>query len=53
MKPRDIYHKGCIDQLICDIQENEWYCEQGDSQSQMEDWEKKLIVDGLKRLLED
>lgn len=24
----------------------------GDSESQMEDWEKKLIIDGLKRLLE-
>lgn len=26
-----------IDQLIFDIKENEWYCDQGDSESQMED----------------
>lgn len=51
MKPRDT--KRAIDQLIFDIRENEWYCEQGDSESQMEDWEKKLIIDGLKRLLEE
>lgn len=44
--------KRAIDQLIMDIQENEWYCLQGGSESQMEDWEKKLIIDGLKRLLE-
>ena len=51
MKPRDVYHKGKIDQLICDIEENEWFCEQGESQSQMEDWEKVLIVEGLKKIL--
>lgn len=34
------------------IDNGEWYYEQGDSESQMEDWEKKLIIDGLKRLLE-
>ncbi len=45
--------KRAIDQLIMDIQENEWYCLQGGSESQMEDWEKKLIIDGLKRLLEE
>jgi len=44
MKPKDT--KRAIDQLIGDIQDNEWYCIQGD-------WEKELIVDGLKRLLED
>ena len=50
MKPRDT--KRAIDRLIFDMGENEWYYEQGDSESQMEDWEKKLIIDGLKQLLE-
>lgn len=49
MKPKDT--KRAIDQLIFDIKENEWYCEQGDSESQMEDWEKKLSnVRGLRNV---
>lgn len=52
MKPRNPRLPSIIDQLICDMQENEWYCEQGGSQSQMEEWEKQLIVDGLNLLLE-
>ena len=51
MKPRDMWSKPAIEQLIDDIKNNEWFCEQGDSESQMEDWEKKLIVAGLKKLI--
>ncbi len=42
-----------IDQLISDIQNNEWYCIQGGSESELEDWEKNLIVSGLRKLFED
>jgi hypothetical protein len=42
-----------IDQLINDIQDNEWYCIQGGSESELEDWEKNLIVIGQRKLLED
>ena len=51
MKPKDT--KRPIDQLIGDIYDNEWYCVQGGSESEMEDWEKELIIEGLIRLLED
>lgn len=50
MKPKDT--RRAIDQLITDIQENEW-CIQDSSESVMEYWEKELIVIGLRRLLED
>ena len=42
-----------IDQLIGDIQNNDWYCVQGGSESELEYWEKDLIVIGLRKLLED
>lgn len=45
--------KRAIDILIGDIQDNEWYCIQGGSESELEDWEKELIINGLKRMLED
>ena len=51
MKPIDT--KRAIDQLIGDIQENEWYCLQGGSESELELWEKDLIVIGLRKLLLD
>ena len=47
------YTKRAIAILIDDIHENNWYCIQGGSESGMEDWEKELIINGLKRLLED
>lgn len=49
MKPKDT--KRAIEQLIGDIQDNEWYCVQGGSESELENWEKNLIVIGLRRLL--
>lgn len=49
MKPKDT--KRAIEQLIGDIQDNEWYCIQGGSESEMLEWEKALIVAGLKSLL--
>ena len=51
MKPKDT--KRAIDQIIDDINDNDWYCIQGGSESGMEDWEKNLIVIGLRKLLED
>ena len=51
MKPKDT--KRAIDQLIGDIQYNEWYCVQGGSESELKDWEKELIVTGLRKLLLD
>ena len=51
MKPKDT--KRAIDQLIGDIQDNEWYCIQCGSESEMVDWEKELIITGLRRLQED
>ena len=51
MKPTDT--KRAIDQLIGDIQDNEWYCIQGESESELEYWEKNLIVIGLRKLLEE
>ena len=51
MKPKDT--KRAIDQLIGDIHDNEWYCIQGGSESELEDWEKELIITGLKRMLEE
>ena len=51
MKPKDT--KRAIDQLILDIQYNEWYCVQGGSESELLEWEKGLIITGLRRLLED
>ena len=51
MKPKD--KKKAIDILIGDIQDNEWYCIQGGSESELKDWEKNLIVIGLRKLLEE
>ena len=51
MKPKDT--KRAIDQLIGDIQDNEWHCLQGGSESELEFWEKNLIVIGLRKLLLD
>ena len=51
MKPKDT--KRAIDQIIDDINDNDWYCIQSGSESGMEDWEKNLIVIGLRKLLED
>ena len=42
-----------IDQLINDIQENDWYCIQNGSECDLHGWEKALIVIGLRKLLED
>lgn len=51
MKPKD--PKRAIVQLIRDVQDNEWYCLQGGSESELEFWEKELIVIGLRKLLLD
>ena len=51
MKPEDT--KGAIEQLIADIQYNEWYCTDEYSESELEYWEKDLIVTGLRKLLEE
>lgn len=51
MKPKDT--KRAIDQLIGDIHDNEWYCVQGGSESEMTEWEKEIIIEALIRLLED
>lgn len=37
MKPKDT--KRAINQLIGDIQDNEWYCIQDGSESELKDWE--------------
>ena len=49
MRPKDT--KQAIDQLIGDIQKNEWYCLKGDIENELEYWEKNLIVTGLKNML--
>ena len=51
MKQKDT--KRAIDQIIDDINDNDWYCIEGGSESGMEDWEKNLIVIGLRKLLLD
>ena len=43
--------KRAVDLLIGDIRDNEWYCIQGDSESEMLEREKALIVAGLKSLI--
>jgi ribosomal protein L37AE/L43A len=48
MKPKDT--KRAINLLIGDIQDNEWYCIQCGSESELKDWEKELIVTGLRKL---
>lgn len=40
-----------IEQLIIDITENDWFCQQASGESNMKEWEKALIVAGLKSLL--
>lgn len=40
-----------IDQLITDIQENDWYCIQNWSECNLHEWEKALLVAGLESLL--
>ena len=40
-----------IDQLITDITENDWFCQLASGESDMEEWEKELIVAGLKSLM--
>lgn len=37
-----------IDQLITDITENDWFCQQASGESSMEEWEKNTIVQALK-----
>ena len=49
MRPKDT--KQVIDQLIGDIQKNEWYCLKGDIENELEYWEKNLIVIGLRDML--
>jgi hypothetical protein len=39
-----------IDQLINDIQENDWYCIQNGSECDLHEWEKALLVAGLESL---
>ena len=51
MKSKD--PKRAIEQLINDIQYNEWDCMQGGDESKLKDWEKDMIVIGLRKLLED
>ena len=51
MRPK--HTKRAIEQLIGDIQDNEWYCIQCGSKSELKDWEKNLIVIGLRKLLSD
>lgn len=41
---------GKIQQLIEDIELNEWYCDVGFGESSLLDWEKSLIIEGLKGL---
>lgn len=40
-----------IEQLITDITENDWFCQQASGESEMKEWEKALIVAGLKSLM--
>ena len=42
---------GIINQLIDDIQENDWYCIQNGSECNLHEWEKVLLVAGLESLL--
>ena len=42
--------EALIDQLIDDITGNDWYCIQGGSESELHEWEKVLLVAGLKCL---
>lgn len=51
MKPKDT--KRAIEQLIGDIQDNDWYCLQDIFEIELEFWEKNLIVIGLRKLLSD
>ena len=48
MKPKDT--KRTIDQLIDDIHDNEWYCIQNGFERELEDWEKELIINGLRMI---
>ena len=40
-----------IDQLINDIQDNDWYCYHSGIEDNLHEWEKALLVAGLKSLL--
>ena len=42
--------KPLFDQLINDIKDNDWYCVQNGSESEMEEWEKAAIIAGLMEL---
>ena len=43
--------KAIIDQLINDIQGNDWYCIQNGSECNLREWEKALLAAGLESLL--
>ena len=43
--------RAVIDQLINDIEENDWYCIQNGSECNLHGWEKALLVAGLESLL--
>ena len=45
--------RAVIDQLINDIQENDWYCIQNRRKCDLHEWEKVLLVAGLESLLGD
>ena len=51
MKPKG--PERAIKQLIGDIQDNEWYCIQCGAESELKEWEKNLIIKGLRKLLEE
>ena len=51
MKPKG--PERAINQLIGDIQDNEWYCIQCGAESELEEWEKNMIIKGLRKLLEE
>ena len=48
---RAIIDQLIIDQLINDIQGNDWYCIQNGSECNLREWEKALLVAGLESLL--
>ena len=51
MKPKD--KKRAIEQLIGDIQDGDWYFLQEIFERELEPWEKKLVMIGLRKLLSD
>ena len=46
-----VYTKEMAEQIIDDIQNNEWYCKQYGSESNLSTLEKIIIIAGLKGLI--